>query len=125
MMRCRKLAPSAQLGRGDVGINVNGQRENNNNYLLDGVSVTDLRNSELFHTPLPSPEALQEFKVQTSLYDATEGRNGGGNIDAVLKGGSRWHGSAYEFFRNDIFNANEYFEKRNGQPRRGMRSTMS
>src|SRR3974390_1959557 len=113
-----ELNASAQLGRGDVGINVNGQRDDNNNYLLDGVSVTDLRNSELFNTPLPSPDAVQEFKVQTSLYDATEGRNGGGNINAVLKTGtSHWHGSAYEFFRNDIFNANEFFQERNGQPR--------
>jgi len=113
-----ELNASAQLGRGDVGINVNGQRDNNNNYLIDGVSVSDLRNSQLFNTPLPSPDAVQQFKVQTSLYDATEGRNGGGNINAVLKsGGSHWHGSAYEFFRNDVFNANEFFQKRNGQPR--------
>jgi len=112
------LNASAQLGRGDVGIDVNGQRQTNNNYLLDGISVTDLRNSELFNTPLPSPDAVQEFRVQTSLYDATAGRNGGGDINAVLKsGGARWHGSAFEFFRNDVFNANEYFEKRNGQPR--------
>ncbi len=112
------LNASAQLGRGDVGIDVNGQRDDNNNYLLDGISVTDLRNSQLFNTPLPSPDAVQEFKVQTSLYDATEGRNGGGNINAVLKHGtSRWHGSAFEFFRNDVFNANEYFQNRNGQPR--------
>ena len=112
------LNASAQLGRGDVGINVNGQRQENNNYLLDGISVTDLRNSELFNTPLPSPDAVQEFKVQTSLYDATEGRNGGGNINAVLKSGtSRWHGSAFEFFRNDVLNANEYFQNLEGQPR--------
>ena len=112
------LNASAQLGRGDVGINVNGQRQDNNNYLLDGISVTDLRNSELFNTPLPSPDAVQEFKVQTSLYDATEGRNGGGNINAVLKSGtSHWHGSAFEFFRNDVLNANEYFQEREGQPR--------
>ena len=112
------LNASAQLGRGDVGINVNGQRQNDNNYLIDGISVTDLRNSELFKTPLPSPDAVQEFKVQTSLYDATQGRNGGGNINAVLKSGStRWHASAFEFFRNDAFNANEYFQKREGQPR--------
>lgn len=112
------LNASAQLGRGDVGIDVNGQRQTNNNYLLDGVSVTDLRNSELFNTPLPSPDAVQEFKVQTSLYDATEGRNGGGNINAVLKRGTpSWHGSAFEFFRNDVFNANEYFQKRDHQPR--------
>jgi Carboxypeptidase regulatory-like domain len=112
------LNASAQLGRGDVGINVNGQRQDNNNYLLEGISVTDLRNSELFNTPLPSPDAVQEFKVQTSLYDATEGRNGGGNINAVLKSGtSRWHGSAFEFFRNDVLNANEYFQESEGQPR--------
>src|ERR1019366_8184036 len=70
------LNASAELGRGDVGINVNGQRQDNNNYLLDGISVTDLRNSELLNTPLPSPDAVREFKVQTSLYDATEGHRG-------------------------------------------------
>src|SRR5882672_362199 len=112
------LNASAELGRGDIGINVNGQRQDNNNYLLDGISVTDLRNAELLNTPLPSPDAVQEFKVQTSLYDATEGRNGGGNINAVLKNGTRqWHGSAFEFFRNDGLNANEFFQKREGQPR--------
>lgn len=112
------LNASAELGRGDIGINVNGQRQDNNNYLLDGISVTDLRNSELVNTPLPSPEAVQEFKVQTSLYDATEGRNGGGNINAVLKTGTQsWHGSAFEFFRNDALNANEFFLNRQGQPR--------
>ena len=99
-------------------IDVNGQREENNNYLIDGVSVTDLRDSELAATPLPSPEAVQEFKVQTSLYDATQGRDGGGNINAVLKSGSpKWHGSAFEFFRNDTLNANEFFQNREGQPR--------
>jgi hypothetical protein len=112
------LNASAELGRGDVGINVNGQRQNNNNYMLDGISVTDLRSSELLNTPLPSPDAVQEFKVQTSLYDATEGRNGGGNINAVLKSGtSQWHGSAFEFFRNSILNANEFFQRREGEPR--------
>jgi len=119
------LNASAALGRGDVGINVNGQRQDNNNYLIDGVSVTDLRNSELLNTPLPSPDAVREFKVQTSLYDATEGRNGGGNINAVLKSGtSHWHGSAFEFFRNDFFNANEFFQKREGQPRPAVRQNL-
>jgi len=119
------LNASAELGRGDVGINVNGQRQNNNNYLLDGISVTDLRNSELLNTPLPSPEAVQEFKVQTSLYDATEGRNGGGNINAALKSGtSLWHGSAFEFFRNDALNANEFFQKREAQPRPEVRQNL-
>jgi hypothetical protein len=119
------LNASAQLGRGDVGINVNGQRQSNNNYLLDGISVTDLRNSELLNTPLPSPNAVQEFKVQTSLYDATEGRNGGGNINAVLRSGTqRWHGSAFEFFRNDALNSNEFFQNRQGQPRPKVRQNL-
>lgn len=113
-----KLNASAELGRGDIGINVNGQRDDNNNYLLEGISVTDFRNSQLLNTPLPSPDAVQEFKVQTSLYDATDGGSGGGNISAVLRSGSNhWHGSAFEFFRNDALNANEYFLKRQGQPR--------
>lgn len=119
------LNASAQLGRGDVGIDVNGQRDDNNNYLLDGISVTDLRNSKLLNTPLPSPDALQEFKVQTSLYDATEGRNGGGNINAVLKSGTaKWHGAAFEFFRNDALNANEFFQKREQQPRPEVRQNL-
>jgi len=62
------LSAPAPLGRGDVGIDVNGQRQDNNNYLLDGISVTDLRNSELFNTPSPSPDAVQECKVPTSVY---------------------------------------------------------
>jgi len=119
------LNASSALGRGDVEIIVNGQRGENNGYLIDGIGVSDLRNSELFNTPLPSPEAVQEFKVQTSLYDATEGRNGGGNINAVLKSGtSRWHGSAFEFFRNDALNANEYFQKKEGQKRPEVRQNL-
>jgi len=59
---------------------------------------------------LPNPDVIQEFKVQTSLYDASQGRNGGGNVNAILKSGTReFHGDLYEFFRNDILNANDYF----------------
>jgi hypothetical protein len=108
------LNASAQLGRGDVRIQVNGQREDNNNYLIEGISATDYNVAELTNTPLPSPDVVQEFKVQTSLYDATQGRNGGGNINAILKSGTKsFHGSLFEFFRNPVLNANEYFNKRN------------
>ena len=68
---------------------VNGQREDNNNYPIEGVSVTDYNVAELTNTPLPNPDVVQEFKVQTSLYDASQGRNGGGNINAILKSGTR------------------------------------
>ncbi|NDQ57789.1 MAG: TonB-dependent receptor [Acidipila sp.] len=112
------LNSAAQLGRGDVRIEVNGQREDNNNYLIEGISATDYNVGELTNTPLPNPEVIQEFKVQTSLYDASQGRNGGGNINAILKSGtSQFHGSLYEFFRNEALNANEFFLNRAGQPR--------
>ena len=62
------LNASASLGRGDVRIQVNGQREDNNNYLIEGISAMDYNVAELTNTPLPSPDVVQEFKVQTSLY---------------------------------------------------------
>jgi hypothetical protein len=113
-----ELNAAAHLGRGDVRIQVNGQREDNNNYAIEGVSVTDYNVAELTNTPLPNPDVVQQFKVQTSLYDASQGRNGGGNINAILKSGSsKFHGDAYEFFRNTVLDANEYFLKGSGSPR--------
>src|SRR5215469_16851321 len=113
-----ELNASGQLGRGDVRIIVNGQREDNNNYLIEGISATDYNVAELTNTPLPNPDVIQEFKVQTSLYDASQGRNGGGNVNAILKTGTReYHGDVYEFFRNDKLNANEYFLNASAQPR--------
>jgi hypothetical protein len=112
------LNASGALGRGDVNITVNGQREDNNNYLIEGISATDYNIGFLRNTPLPSPDVIQEFKVQTSLYDASQGRNGGGNIDAILKSGTKdFHGDLFEFFRNNVFNANDFFFNAAGQPR--------
>ncbi len=119
------LNNSTQLGRGDVRINVNGQREDNNNYLIEGVSATDYNVAELANTPLPNPDVVQEFKVQTSLYDASQGRNGGGNINAILKSGSRtFHGDAYEFFRNDVLDANDFFLNAAGQPKAALQQNI-
>jgi hypothetical protein len=104
------LNGAAQLGRGSVFIHVNGGREDNNNYLIDGITVADYAFGELTYTPLPSPDAIQEFKVSTSLYDATQGRNGGGNINATLKSGTNhFHGDLWEYFRNTVLDANDYF----------------
>src|SRR5215471_3624853 len=113
-----ELNASAQLGRGNVRVIVNGQREDNNNYLIEGISATDYNVAQATYIPLPNPDVIQEFKVQTSLYDASQGRNGGGNVNAILKSGTRnYHGDLYEFFRNDVLNANEYFLKAAGQER--------
>ncbi len=104
------LNNAAQLGRGAVFIHVNGGREDNNNYLIDGISAADYAFGELTYTPLPNPDSIQEFKVSTSLYDATQGRNGGGNINASLKGGtSNFHGDLWEYFRNTALDAHDYF----------------
>ena len=113
-----ELNAAAQLGRGSVKLFVNGQREDNNNYLIEGISATDYNVAQATYVPLPNPDVIQEFKVQTSLYDASQGRNGGGNVNAILKSGTReLHGDVYEFFRNDVLNANEYFLNRQGQTR--------
>jgi len=113
-----ELNSSAQLGRGNVRIVVNGQREDNNNYLIDGISATDYNVAQATYIPLPNPDVIQEFKVQTSLYDASQGRNGGGNVNAILKSGTRQlHGDAYEYFRNDVLNANDYFLNAASEPR--------
>ena len=113
-----ELNASAQLGRGNARVIVNGQREDNNNYLIEGISATDYNVAQGTNVPLPNPDVIQEFKVQTSLYDASQGRNGGGNVNAILKSGTKeFHGDAYEFFRNDVLNANEFFLNAAGQKR--------
>ena len=113
-----ELNASAQLGRGNARVIVNGQREDNNNYLIEGISATDYNVSQSTNVPLPNPDVIEEFKVQTSLYDASQGRNSGGNVNAILKSGTmHFHGDLYEFFRNDVLNANEFFLNRAGQKR--------
>ncbi len=104
------LNNAAALGRGDVRIDVNGGREDNNNYLIEGVSASDYSFGELTYTPVPNPDSIQEFKVGTSLYDATQGRNGGGNINAILKSGTAtFHGDLWEYFRNSVLDAEDFF----------------
>src|SRR6202045_2855153 len=113
-----ELNAAAQLGRGSVKLFVNGQREDNNNFLIEGISATDYNVAQATYVPLPNPDVIQEFKVQTSLYDASQGRDGGGNVNAILRSGTReFPGDVYGFFRNDVLNANEFFLNRQGQPR--------
>lgn len=113
-----ELFDSGALGRGAVSINVNGQRPVNNNYQLEGINANDFNLPILDNVPLPNPDTVAEFKTQTSMYDASQGRNGGGNIQVALKSGtSEYHGDVFEFFRNDNLNANDFFLNRRGQPR--------
>lgn len=113
-----EMTQSDALGRGAVTINVNGQRPSNNNYQLEGINANDINLPVLDNVPLPNPQTVREFKTQTSLYDASQGRNGGGNIQVALKSGSNeFHGDVFEFFRNEKLNANDFFFNRGGTPR--------
>src|SRR4030088_2039481 len=80
-----ELNAAAQLGRGVVHIEVNGQREDNNNYSIEGISASDYNVAELTTTPLPNPDVVQEFKVQTSLCGPSQGPNAVGNIISILR----------------------------------------
>ena len=68
--------------------------------------------------PLPSPDSIQEFKVQTGLYDAAYGRYAGANVSVITKtGANAYHGAIFEFLRNEFLNANDFFLNLTGQPR--------
>jgi hypothetical protein len=106
---------SAGSVRGDFAINVNGAREDSNSFLLDGVLNVDPKlNAQAVNPP---PDAVREFEVLTSSYDASFARNAGAQINAVLRSGTnRFHGVAYEFFRNAAFDARNYFAP-GGEPK--------
>jgi len=92
----------------------NGNRPAQNNYMLDGVDnnsdTVDFLNGTNY-VVLPPVDAIQEFKVQTSDFSAEFGRSGAAVLNATIKSGTNaLHGTAWEFFRNDIFDAPDYFE---------------
>jgi hypothetical protein len=75
--------------------------------------------------PIPDPDALQEYKIQTTQYDAGYGRDAGANVDVITRSGTNTiHGSLWEFFRYDTLNANDTFLKIGGQPRPEMKQNM-
>ena len=100
---------------GGFGFSASGARSLDNNFLLDGVdnnsNLPDLLN-EANYVVMPPPDALQEFKIETGNYDAEFGRSTGAIVNATTKGGTNdFHGSAYEFLRNQSFDALNYFDK--------------
>src|SRR4029079_3843944 len=95
-----------------ASFSANGNRPRDNNYMLDGVdnNETGLQTVVIF----PSPDALDEFKMQTSTYSAEFGRSLGGVVNLQIKSGSNvYHGSGFEFLRNDAFDANNFFNNKN------------
>jgi hypothetical protein len=106
------LPDHTSLGRSSQNISVNGARVTQNDFEINGVDANNLATNAAASIAVPAPETIYEFKVQTSQYDATFGRGGGGNIQVVTRGGSNsLHGTAYEYFNNDSLNANNSFLK--------------
>src|SRR5712664_1130253 len=92
----------------------NGNRESSNKYLYDGIDNNT--RLTLVIVVRPNVEAIKEFKVQTNLFSAEQGRNPGAQVNVVTKsGGNKIHGAIYEFLRNDRFDANNFFANRAGQ----------
>jgi hypothetical protein len=115
------LPNAAEAGRGPYGsssIFVAGQRGTFNNLVINGIDANQLGNNNFGNVPVPAPDSLEEFRVQTSLYDASQGKTSGGNVNVVTKSGTnKYHGEAYEFFRNEDLNANFFFFNIKGTPR--------
>jgi len=119
------VTDASELGRGGGGMfqgnfRAHGSFGADNNFQMNGLPVNDLQagGNDSGGVAIPNPDAIEEFKVQTGLYDASFGRYAGANISIITKGGSNeYHGSVFEFFRNDKLNANDFFRNRTGQPR--------
>ncbi|MCI0391271.1 MAG: TonB-dependent receptor [Acidobacteria bacterium] len=117
-----------------ISPSVNGARTTNNSFVFNGIDVTNLLccnsrvngdrgtieqgGGSLSRNIAPAPETLEEVKLQTSLYDAATGRNGGGNFQLVSKSGTNtFHGSVYHYIQNDKLIANDFFFNRAGLDR--------
>jgi Carboxypeptidase regulatory-like domain/TonB dependent receptor len=114
----------SQINASNDGIFVHGARSYDNNWQLDGISVSDVQGSGAGSggIPIPNPDAIQEFKVQTGVYDAAYGRYAGANVSVITKsGGNDYHGTLFEFFRNEDLNANDFFLNQTAQPRPALR----
>lgn len=103
-----------------TGYAANGNRTDDNNVQINGIESNDIQNGGTLSggVPIPNPDAIEQFKVVTQPYDAASGRNAGASVDLVTKGGSNtFHGSVFEYFRNEALNANSFFRNATGQPR--------
>jgi hypothetical protein len=116
------LPDNTGLGRNSQNVSINGARVTQNDFEINGIDANNLATNSAALVAVPAPESIHEFKLQTSLYAATFGRGGGGNVQAVTKSGStNFHGAAYEYFRNDALNANNPFLKAAGVERPTLR----
>jgi hypothetical protein len=115
---------AASLGKGTQDFYVNGTQNISNSFHMDGADINNYGSSragdfvQQAGIAIPNPDAIEEFKIQTTLYDAGYGRDAGANVEVVTKSGTnQFHASLFEFFRNTDLDANDTFLKRAGQPR--------
>lgn len=112
-----ELSPVLTNGNGNQSPSVNGTRTTSTSLFFNGVDATNITTNEgsLNDNIAPAPETLQEVKLQTSLYDASTGRSGGGNFQLVTKtGANRFSGNVYYYLQNEKLNANDYFFNKEG-----------
>jgi hypothetical protein len=115
-------SPGSQGDDGTQSINpsVNGARPTNNSLMINGVDATYMMNGggSLGNNITVPLDALEAVEMQTALYSATTGRNGGANIQMITRTGTnQFHGAVSHFLQNEIFNANEFFLNRSGTAR--------
>ena len=118
------VANATELGKGTQQTSVNGSNPAQNNYQMDGVAINSI--ASLGHASdqnvgagigIPNPDALQEFKIQTSTFDASYGRNPGASVNVVTKSGTNeLHGTGFYFLRGTSLNANPFFYNRERKP---------
>ncbi|HEX4005804.1 MAG TPA: TonB-dependent receptor [Acidobacteriaceae bacterium] len=119
------LPNPAVLGSGTQNVASDGATPTANNIQFNGVDANNLAENSAatagtseVGTAIPAVDAIQEFRVQTANFDAAYGRGTGANVDLVSRsGGNEFHGSAWEFVRNNKLNADDFFSKLAGQPR--------
>ena len=118
------LPNATALGSGTQNVASDGATPLSNNIQFNGIDANNLAENSAAAaetdagTAIPAPDTIQEFRVQTANFDAAYGRGSGANVDLVSRSGTNnFHGSVWEFVRNNIFNANDFFSKLDGQPR--------
>ncbi len=100
-----------------VDMSVNGNQSNSNLWTVDGVNNMDVGSNRTLLV-FPSVDSIQEFRVERNSFSAEFGQAQGAVVNLITKGGSNdFHGAAFEFFRNDALNANNFFLNRSGQPK--------
>ncbi|HKP80447.1 MAG TPA: carboxypeptidase regulatory-like domain-containing protein, partial [Pyrinomonadaceae bacterium] len=100
-----------------VDMSVNGNQSNSNLWTVDGVNNMDVGSNRTLLV-FPSIDSIQEFRVERNSFSAEFGQAQGAVVNLITKGGSNdFHGGAFEFFRNDALNANNFFLNRSGQPK--------